>query len=139
MGGCVDLKAAPRFFDLLDLAGVGQVGRAFEQELFAIGRDHAVGHRGRGEDDIQIVLPLQPFLHDLHVEEAEKAEAESEPKGLTGLWFVGEGAVVLDAAFRGRHGDRGSHRSRWERGRRRPWVASARSRAAVAGPGRRRA
>jgi hypothetical protein len=37
-----------------------------------------VDHGRRGDDQIEVVLALEPFLHDLHVQHAEEAAAEAE-------------------------------------------------------------
>ncbi len=44
--------------------------------------------------EIQIELPLQPLLDDLHVEHAQKAAAEAEAQGGGGLGLEGQGGVV---------------------------------------------
>jgi hypothetical protein len=35
-------------------------------------------HAGRGGDQVQVELALEPLLHDLHVQQAEEAAAEAE-------------------------------------------------------------
>ena len=37
-----------------------------------------VAHAGRGGDQVEVVLALQPLLDDLHVQQAEEAAAEAE-------------------------------------------------------------
>ena len=60
----------------------------------AIGLGDTVDHRGQGGDEIQVELPLQPLLDDLHVEHAQKAAAEAEAQGGGGLGLEGQGGVV---------------------------------------------
>ena len=60
----------------------------------AVGLGDTVDHRGQGGDEIQIELPLQPLLDDLHVEHAQKAAAEAEAQGGGGLGLEGQGGVV---------------------------------------------
>ena len=40
------------------------------------------------------MLPLQALLHDLHVQQAQKAAAEAEAQGVRGLRFVKQRGVV---------------------------------------------
>src|SRR5207244_9529742 len=42
----------------------------------------------------EIELPLQPLLHDLHVEQAEEAAAEPEAEGRGGFRFIYESGIV---------------------------------------------
>ena len=53
-----------------------------------------VDDRGRGGDEVEVVLALQPLLDDLHVQQAEEAAAEAEAERLRGLRLEGEGGVV---------------------------------------------
>ncbi len=55
---------------------------------------HLVDHGRRGGDQIEIVLALQAFLHDLHVQHAEKTAAETETQRLRGLRLVVQGRIV---------------------------------------------
>ncbi len=50
--------------------------------------------RGHGGDQVQVEFPLQPFLHDLHVEQAEEAAAEPEAEGGGRFRLVLEAGVV---------------------------------------------
>ena len=73
---------------------VGQRGRAVDLHEHAVGLEHAVLHRGRREDDVHVVLALEPLLDDLHVKETEKAEAVAKAQRLARLRLVGERGVV---------------------------------------------
>ena len=53
-----------------------------------------VNNGGEGGDQIQIELPLQPLLNDLHVEHAQKAAAEAEAQRHGAFRLEGEGGVV---------------------------------------------
>ena len=50
-------------------------------------------HVGRGGDELEVELPLQPLLDDVHVQEAEETATEPEPECLRRLRFVDEGGV----------------------------------------------
>ena len=41
---------------------------------------HEIGHGGRRRDDVQIEFALDALLDDLHMQQAQKAAAESEPE-----------------------------------------------------------
>jgi hypothetical protein len=53
-----------------------------------------VDHGGRGGDEVDVVLALEPVADHLEVEEAQEAAAEAEAQGGGGLHLVGEGGVV---------------------------------------------
>ena len=72
----------------------GHLGRILDGLLFAIGQIHHVLHvRNRG-DELQIELALEPFAHDVQVQEAEEAATKSEPQRDRGLRLIMEGGVV---------------------------------------------
>ena len=86
-------------FDLLDRAGVGELGRVIDlDDLAGVGGD-AVAHARGGGDQVDIELALQALLHDFQVQQAEKAaaEAEAERHGVFRLEI--EGAVVEAELF----------------------------------------
>ncbi len=115
-----DVHGAPRLFDMLDIVGFGQIGRAVDGDHGAVGLEHPIFHGRGGEDDVQIVLPLQPLLDDLHVEEAQEAQAEAKAQGLAGLRLVDQGGVVELQLFQGIL-QVGRSRRRWrDRDRQRP-------------------
>ena len=55
---------------------------------------HAIAHARRRGQQLEIELALQPLLDDLHVQQAEKAAAESEAEGERALRLVAERGVV---------------------------------------------
>ena len=57
--------------------------------------------RGQGGHQVQVELPLQPLLDDLHVEHAQKAAPEAEAQGHGGLRLEGQGGVVELELFQG--------------------------------------
>ncbi|OQA43229.1 MAG: hypothetical protein BWY52_01948 [Chloroflexi bacterium ADurb.Bin325] len=88
----VDLH--PRLADLRDHGRVGQLDRAVDHHLAAVGQGHLVLDARRGEHQIQVVLALQPLLDDLHVEQAQEAAAEPIAERLARLRLKGQGRVV---------------------------------------------
>ena len=54
---------------------------------------HAELDVGRGRDQLKVELPLQPLLHDVHVQQAEEPATEPEPQRGGHLWFVVQGGV----------------------------------------------
>ncbi len=43
-------------------------------------------------DDVDVELPLEPFLDDLHVQQAQKSAPEAEPQGHAALGLEDEAA-----------------------------------------------
>ena len=83
-----------RLLDRDDPAGVGQAGRRVDLDHLAVGLQHAVAHRGRGDQQLEVELALEPLLDDLHVQEPQEAAAEAEAERGGGLGLVEEGRVV---------------------------------------------
>ena len=88
-----------RLFDLLDLGGIGKLGRVIDFDHFARRGGDAVAHAGRGGDQVDIELALQPLLHDLQVQQAQEAAAEAEAQRHRILRLEVEGAVVEPQLF----------------------------------------
>ena len=84
----------PRLLDVVDPGRVGIVGGVVQLEHGAVALVHAVDHRGRGDDDVEVELALEPLLDDLEVQQAEKAAAEAEAQGRAALRLVLEAGVV---------------------------------------------
>ncbi len=85
----------PRLADFGDGALVGQVGRAFNEAHFAgVGHHDFVFHAGGGGHQVKIILALQPFLDDLHVEQPQKAATEAEVKRVGRFRLEDERGVV---------------------------------------------
>ena len=74
--------------------GLGQVGRIVDHAQLAAAHLNLVLHRWRGRQQVEVVLALQPFLDDLHVEQAEEAAAEPESERRRRFRQVGERRVV---------------------------------------------
>ena len=75
-------------------AGVGVVVGVVHRHHGAVGLVDVVDDAGEGGDEIQIELPLQPLLDDLHVEHPQKAAAEAEAQRHGGFRLEGQGGVV---------------------------------------------
>ncbi len=76
------------------LTGIGHVGRIVQFDLRPVGELDPVDDRGRGRDEVEVELALEPLLDDLEVEEPEEAAAEAEAERGRGLHFVTEARVV---------------------------------------------
>ena len=79
--------------DLGDLA-VGELARVGHDDLGAVLHHHLVDHVGRGRDQVEVELALEPLADDLHVQQAEEAAAEAEAERPGGLRLVGQRGVV---------------------------------------------
>ena len=77
-----------------DGAGVGVVVGVVHPNHLAVGLGHLVDDRGQGGHQVQVKLPLQPLLDDLHVEHPQKAASEAEAQGHGGLRLKGQRRVV---------------------------------------------
>ncbi len=55
---------------------------------------HFIGHRRGGEDHVQVILALQAFLDDLHVEQAQETSPEAKTQRLRGLRLEGQRGIV---------------------------------------------
>ena len=55
--------------DVLPLGSIRQVARIVHRDLLSICHHASVHHSGRGDDEIQVILTLQPFLYNLHVQQ----------------------------------------------------------------------
>ena len=68
-------------------AGVRHQRRILDQLHRAVGLVDLVLHARHRRDEVEIELALEPLLHDLHVQQAEKsaAEAEAERRRRLGL------------------------------------------------------
>ncbi len=60
----------------------------------AVGLAHAILHAGSGCQKIEVELPLQTLLDDLHMQQAQKADAESKAQSVTRLRVVDKRRVV---------------------------------------------
>ena len=70
------------------------VGGVVHLQLATRFRQHAVRDVGRGDEEVEVELPLEALAHDLHVQEAEEAAAEAEAERLRRLGLVEERGVV---------------------------------------------
>ena len=75
-------------------AGVRVVVGVIHLHHGAVGLIDVVDDAGEGGHKVQIELPLQPFLNDLHVEHPQKAAAEAEAQCHGALRLEGQGGVV---------------------------------------------
>src|ERR671923_174967 len=68
----------PLLLLLQELPLAGDIAAIALRQHVAIGAEDVVLHGGDRGDQVEIELPLQPFLHDFHVQQAEEAAAEAE-------------------------------------------------------------
>jgi hypothetical protein len=94
LDGRKDHRRDDRLVDPGNPAGVRQLGRAVDLMHFAVSRRHAVQTPGRGRHEIDVELPFQPLLHDLHVQEPQEAAPETEAERDRRLGLVEERRVV---------------------------------------------
>ena len=87
-----------RLEDLLDRGRIGHLGRASHLRSLAATQLDLVADVGRGRQQLEAVLALQPLADDVHVQEAQEAAAKAEAQGLGGLGLVAERRVVQGQA-----------------------------------------
>ena len=73
---------------------VGHLGRVLHHLYRAIHLHHLVDHAGRGGDQVLVELALKPLLHDLHVQQTQKAATKAETQRLADLRFVMQRRVI---------------------------------------------
>ena len=84
---------------LFDRRDCGQRRRAVDPHCLAVGEQHFVNHRwGRG-DQRQVILALQAFLNDLHVQHAKETAAEAKTQSVGAFRLVVERCVVQRELF----------------------------------------
>ena len=82
------------FADFVQLALIRHLGRVFHHPHFAIGLHHLVDHARGGGDQVLVKLALQALLHDLHVQQAQKATAKTKTQGLGHFGFVMQRGII---------------------------------------------
>ncbi len=91
-----------RFRDVIDLGRIREENRVVHLEDFAVGFQHPVNHARIRRDDVHVELAPQPFLDNLHVEQAEKPAAKPEPERRRTLCLVLERGIVETKLGQGR-------------------------------------
>ncbi len=89
-----DVGENDRLAQVIDFIGWRQFRRVVDIHQRAVGAGHLVDHGGRAGDQFELVLALQAFLHDVHVQQAEKTDAEAEPQGAGDFRFVVQRRVI---------------------------------------------
>ena len=82
------LHGHDRFANRLHPTRVRQLVRVVDDNRLAAAQQHFIHHRRRGGDQIHVELALEPFLHDIHVQQAEKAAAEAKAQRLRNLGLI---------------------------------------------------
>ena len=83
-----------RLLRVLDGAGIRVVVGVVHLDHGAVGLVDVVDDAGQRGHKVQIELPFQPLLDDLHVEHAQEAAAEAEAQCHGGFRLEGQGGVV---------------------------------------------
>ena len=91
--GAEDRRPHHRLADLGDLA-LGVLAGVGHLVLGAVLHRDLVHHVGRGRDQVEVELALEPLPDDLHVQQAEEATAEAEAECSGRLGLVGQRGVV---------------------------------------------
>src|SRR5258707_14854883 len=81
-------------FNLHYATGIRHLRRRIDFRDFAVSSSHYITHARRRRDQIEIEFSFQAFLHDLHVQQTEKAAAKSKPKRGRRLRLVKERGVI---------------------------------------------
>ena len=100
VGGDEDFYLCDRFFDVLDFRHRRELRRIVHRYHRAVGLVDVVNDRRRSGDELQVVLALEAFLHDVHVKQSQKAAAEAEAQCLRGFRHVFERRVIQLQLFK---------------------------------------
>src|SRR3981081_1648420 len=65
-----------------------------DRDFLPAAQSHPVLDGGGGAEQREVELALEALLDDLHVQQPEKAAAESKAKGGRGLWLVDKRGIV---------------------------------------------
>src|SRR5580700_1640259 len=87
-----------RLFNFGDFAGVGPARRIIDFDHFAVSLVDLVAHAGSGGDEFERELALEALLNDFHMEQAEKAAAETETES-DGTFRLEEKRRIVEAKF----------------------------------------
>src|SRR5664280_562872 len=93
LGGAEDRGLDHRLEHASHLAG-RELRRVGHEVLGAVLHDHPVDDVGRSRDEVEVELAFEPLADDLHVQQAEEADAEAETERGAGLRLEDEGRVV---------------------------------------------
>lgn len=74
------------FTDVLPASSIRQQAGVVHRNFFPISQHGLVHHGGGCDDEVQVVFPLQPLLHNLHVQQTQEAAPEAESHGAGHLW-----------------------------------------------------
>src|SRR5208337_31461 len=86
------------FFDLADVAGIGEFRGAVDfYDCFADAGD-AITHAGRSGNQVQAEFALQPLLHNLHVQQTQETAAITKAEG-DGVFRLVEKRSVIQFQF----------------------------------------
>ena len=89
----IDFELHIGLFYGFTLLRVGQGGWIVHHHDGVIKHVHLIDHRWRGNDQIKVVFPLQPLLHDFHVQQAEEATTETKAHGAAGFGLIFERGI----------------------------------------------
>ena len=86
---------------VLDDRGVRVVVGIVHLHHGAVGFVYMIDDAGQGGHQVQVELPLQPLLDDLHMQHPQKAAPEAEAQGHGAFRLEGQGGVVELKLFQG--------------------------------------
>lgn len=93
----------PRFANLGNGGLVGEVGGGLDFEFGAVAEGDLVVGTGVGDNEIEVKFAFETFADDVHVKQAEEADAEAEAEDGGALWLKAEGGVgegeLVDGIF----------------------------------------
>ena len=91
---CQNFRLDHRLFRLGNYCRVGIIGGVVDILHLAVCQCDTVNNRRRCGNQIQVVLPFQTLLDDLHVEQSQESAAETKAQRNGGLRFKGKGRIV---------------------------------------------
>src|SRR5579872_3734633 len=91
-----------RLLDLLGLRWIRELGRIIDRHDLAIELCNPIPHTRSRRDQVDLELALQPFLHDLQMQQAQEPAPESESQRHRILRLEVECSVIQPQLLQGR-------------------------------------
>ena len=89
-----DIRSHERFLRRGNQRRVWVAGRVVNPALLPVGQLELVHNARQGGDNIEIELPLEPLLYDLHMQKPEEPAPETKPQRNRGFGFKRKGGIV---------------------------------------------
>ena len=83
-----------RFFDMLDFGLRRKFRRVAHLHHRSVRLINAINDRRRRRDQAKMILPFQPFLYDIHMQQPQKSAAKAKAQRCRGFRFENQSRIV---------------------------------------------